>query len=52
MKCAFEDCDNDVTDDDYCEECGVYVCEEHNPNIMSLSAFHALEDHWAEEQGE
>jgi hypothetical protein len=38
-----------VREEDYCEECGCYVCEEHNTNLMNLSTVHRVEDHWAEE---
>jgi hypothetical protein len=28
--CAYDDCENEVREEDYCEECGCYICEEHN----------------------
>jgi hypothetical protein len=46
--CAYDDCNGYVNEDDYCEECGCYICEEHNTNL-DLSFDHLLEDHWAKE---
>jgi hypothetical protein len=46
--CAYDDCENEVTEDDYCEECGCYICEEHNLNLINLSSGHTLEEHWEE----
>ena len=48
LVCAYEDCDNEVFEEDYCEECGSYICEEHNTNLMNLSTAHQVEDHWTE----
>jgi hypothetical protein len=49
--CAYPDCENDVTEDDYCDDCGCYVCEEHNTNLMGLHADHDVEEHWENSEG-
>ncbi len=49
MSCAYDGCENEVTEDDYCEECGSCICEEHNSNLINLSTVHSVTDHWGDE---
>lgn len=43
-KCAYEECENEVDDGDFCYGCGHYICDEHS--LCDPWGSHDPEEHW------